>query len=414
VVARSLSEQSDGFWLLVHIPTSDQPSNLGEGVMMNAENRLDQVHTEGQSIWLDNLSRRLLQSGELQRLRDRGVTGITSNPTIFQKAISDSSVYDAGIRRLVAAGRDPNRIIWDLMIEDVTAAADILRPVYDRTGGQDGFVSIEVSPEVAHSAERTVAMVHELRERCARPNVMVKIPATKEGVDAIRKAIAEGADINVTLIFAVSRYEDVVEAFQSGLEELARKGGNPGEVHSVASFFVSRVDTKVDRLVDERLASGSGQERERLSALRGRIGIANSKAAYQRFKELHVGERWEALAHAGARPQRCLWASTSAKDPRYPDTMYVDNLIGPGTIDTLPEATLEAFVDHGEVRRSLETDLDQARHQLDELGKLGIDLGRVTDELEAEGVEIFTRSYQELMEAVASEVDAAQRTGERQ
>ncbi len=375
---------------------------------MSEEPRLEQTHRQGQSIWLDNLSRRLLESGHLQRLRDRGVTGITSNPTIFQKAISGSPVYDQAIQALVRAGRRPDQIIWDLMIEDVAAAADVLRPVYEATEGEDGFVSIEVSPEVAHSPARTLSMVRDLRERCARPNVMVKIPATAEGLVAIREAIAEGANINVTLIFAVARYEHVVEAFQSGLEELRRRGGDLDQVHSVASFFVSRVDTKVDRLIDQRLEVASPRERERLRALRGTIGIANSKLAYQRFQHLHAGARWRALAAAGARPQRCLWASTSVKDPRYPDTMYVDNLIGPGTIDTLPEPTLEAFIDHGEVRRTLDHDLAQAHRQLQELDELGIDLGRVTEELEAEGVEIFTRSYVELEEAVAA---AATRVG---
>jgi transaldolase len=362
-------------------------------------------------VWLDNLSRRLLRSGELERLRGRGVSGITSNPTIFQKAISDSSVYDEGVRHLAEVGRRPDQIIWDLMTEDVTAAADVLRPVYEATGGDDGYVSIEVSPEVAHSADATVAMVRELRERCARPNVMVKIPATREGLAAIRRSIAEGANINVTLIFAVSRYEEVVEAFLSGLEELRARAGDVGAVHSVASFFVSRVDSKVDRLIDERLRSAPGEERERLRALRGTIGIANSRRAYRRFTELHSGPRWEALAGAGAHPQRCLWASTSVKDPRYPDTLYVDNLIGPGTVDTLPEATLEAFIDHGEVRRTLDADLPDGERRLAELEEEGIDLDRVTSELEEEGIDIFTRSYQDLEQAVAREL--ASLTGKR-
>ena len=373
---------------------------------MSEEPRIRQVHQLDQSIWLDNLSRRLLVSGDLERLRDRGVTGITSNPTIFRKAIADSSTYDEGVRRLAAAGREPGQIMWDLMIEDVTAAADVLRPVHERTGGRDGFVSIEVSPDVAHSAERTVAMVHELRERCARSNVMVKIPATGEGLVAIRRSIADGANINVTLIFAVSRYEEVVEAFFSGLEERAETGAGIDGVRSVASFFVSRVDSKVDALIDERLREAPAGVRDRLAALRGRIGIANSKTAYQHFKELHAGERWAALARAGAHPQRCLWASTSVKDPRYPETMYVDNLIGPQTIDTLPEQTLEAFVDHGAVRNALEADLERARRELDELARLGIDLARVTAELEDDGVSAFHRSYEELL-SVVTETAAA-------
>jgi transaldolase len=262
----------------------------------------------GQSLWLDNLSRRLLDSGELVRLRDLGVTGITSNPSIFQKAIADSSVYDAGVRRLVAAGRRPDQIMWDLMIEDITAAADVLRPVYERTGGEDGFVSIEVAPEVAHSAERTVAMVRELRARCGRDNVMVKIPATDEGLTAIRQSIAEGADINVTLIFAISRYEEVVDAYSSGLEELAGNGGDVGDVRSVASFFVSRVDTKVDALIDERLRHAPPAVAHRLRGLRGRTAIANSKLAYQRFTPGSGGQPWPApgpsLSDASGRAHR--------------------------------------------------------------------------------------------------------------
>ena len=373
---------------------------------MSEEKRIRDLHKLQQSVWLDNLSRRLLQSGELRRLCDRGVTGITSNPTIFQKAISDSSVYDDAVRRLSAAGRSPVQIIWDLMVEDVTAAADILRPVHERTGGQDGFVSIEVSPEVAHSAEKTVAMVRDLRARCARPNVMVKIPATREGLTAIRRSIAEGANINVTLIFAVSRYREVVEAFLSGLEQFARNGGRLAEVHSVASFFVSRVDKKVDARIDQGLPKLSADQSEELRELRGRIGVANSKIAYQWFKWLHAGDRWGELARSGASPQRCLWASTSVKDPRYPDTMYADNLIGPATIDTLPEKTLEAFVDHGQARRTLDADVDEARRTLDRLQWLGIDLARVTDELEEDGVSGFRKSYEELLEAVTDAVGA--------
>ena len=235
---------------------------------------------------------------------------------------------------------------------------------------------------------------------------MVKIPATREGLVAIRRSIADGANINVTLIFAVSRYEEVVEAFFSGLEERTATGAGIDGVRSVASFFVSRVDSKVDALIDERLREAPAGVRDRLTPLRGRIGIANSKMAYQRFKELHAGERWAALARAGAHPQRCLWASTSVKDPRYPETMYVDNLIGPETIDTLPEQTLEAFVDHGAVRDALEADLERARHDLDELARLGLDLARVTAELEDEGVSAFHRSYEELL-SVVTETAAA-------
>lgn len=368
---------------------------------MSEERVIRDRHELDRSVWLDNLGRRLLLSGEVQRLRDRGVTGISSNPTVIHRAVSESSVYDDAVGRLAAAGRNPARIVWELMIEDVKAAADIFRPVYERTGGRDGFASIEVSPYVAHSAGVTVAMVRELRARCARPNVMIKIPATREGLTAIRESIAAGANVNVTLIFAVSRYRAVVEAFLSGLEELVRNGGNPGEVHSVASFFVSRLDTKVDARIDQRLGVAPPAERHRLSELRGKIGLANSKLGYQWFKWLHAGNRWRALARAGATPQRCLWASTSVKDFRYPDTLFADSLRGPETTHTLPEKTLEAFVDHGQVRRSLDTELDQAHRQLGELEWLGIYLPRVTEELVEEGIGASRRSYDDLLQVVS-------------
>jgi transaldolase len=355
------------------------------------------VHGLRQSLWLDNLSRRLIRSGDLARLRDLGVTGITSNPTIFEKAVAQGADYDADIRRLAGAGRSPEQTLWDLVIEDVRDAADLFRPVFDRSGGVDGLVSIEVSPDVAHSVERTVEMAGDLRRRCDRANVMVKIPATSEGVVAVRRAIAAGASINVTLIFSISRYEEVVEAYLSGLDELLDAGGDLSRVNSVASFFVSRVDGKVDALIDEAAQGAPAERAGRLRGLRGRIGIANSTLAYQRYQALHAGPRWARLAAAGARPQRCLWASTSVKNPAYPDTMYVDALIGPDTIDTLPEKTLEAFVDHGTVRNALEAGTDSARQALDQLAALGIDLDRVTAELEAEGIEAFGKSYDQLL-----------------
>jgi transaldolase len=355
------------------------------------------AHGLHQSLWLDNLSRRLIRSGDLARLRDLGVTGITSNPTIFHKAVAQAADYDADIRRLASAGRSPDQMLWDLVIEDVRDAADVFYPVFARTGGTDGLVSIEVSPDVAHSVERTVEMAGELGRRCDRANVMVKIPATPEGVLAVRRTIAEGASINVTLIFSISRYEEVVEAYLSGLEDLLDAGGDLSRVNSVASFFVSRVDGKVDALIDEAARDAAAELAQRLRGLRGRIGIANSKLAYQRYQALHAGPRWARLAAAGARPQRCLWASTSVKDPAYPDTMYVDGLIGPDTIDTLPEKTLEAFIDHGAVRNALETGTVSARQALDELAALGIALDRVTAELEAEGIEAFAKSYDQLL-----------------
>jgi transaldolase len=372
---------------------------------------VDRARALGQSIWLDDLSRRLIRSGDLERLRERGVSGITSNPTIFQKSVAASSDYDDAVRQLTASGRTPDEILWDLMIEDVVDAADVFRPVYRDTGGRDGFVSIEVSPSVAHSTEQTVAMARDLHRRCHRPNVMVKIPATPAGVPAIQTMVGEGANINVTLIFSVQRYREVAEAFLSGLESLAAHGGSVAQVNSVASFFVSRVDTTVDALIDRRTTSGAdaGLVR-RMQSIRGAIGIANSKIAYHQFRAIHSGKRWGRLARAGAAPQRCLWASTSVKDPRYPDTMYVDNLIGRDTVDTMPATTLDAFSDHGTVGEPLSSGVAEARAQLEELERSGISLDQVTGDLEREGVAAFELSYRNLREALAHKARAPLRS----
>jgi transaldolase len=371
--------------------------------------RIAALQKLGQSLWLDNIRRQFITSGELARLRDEGVTGVTSNPTIFEKAVSGSSGYEQALARLAGAGRTAQEILWDLMVEDIQGAADVFRPVFDRTGGGDGYVSIEVSPDVASDTTRTIAMAEDLRRRCARPNVMVKIPATSEGIPAIRDQIAKGHNINVTLIFSVDRYAEVVEAFLSGLEELQRRGGDVSRVASVASFFVSRMDTKVDgRLRTMIAAAADADERKALQELLGKAGIANSKIAYQRFKELHSGPRWEALSRAGARVQRCLWASTSAKDPTYPDTMYVEELIGPDTINTVPNHTLAAFADHGKVCRSLDDDVAGARRHLGKLAEHDIDLLEITRELEVEGVGGFEKSYESLTEVLGQ---AVQRIG---
>ena len=362
---------------------------------------IQELRKHGQSLWLDNIRRQLVTSGVLARLRDEGVSGVTSNPTIFEKAVSGSTDYDEALVRLVAAGRTPDDILWELMLEDIRAAADVFRPIYDGTDGADGFVSIEVAPTVAGDTDRTIEMARDLFKRAARPNVMVKIPATRPGLPAIRHMLGEGVNINVTLIFSTERYVEVVDAFMSGLEDLKAAGGDLHNVSSVASFFVSRVDTKVDKLLQAKIdAAGPAEERERLSALFGKAGIANSKMAYEHFERLHDGARWEALRSRGARPQRCLWASTSTKDPRYPDTMYVEELIGPDTVDTVPPATLAAFREHGEVRRSLDENVDMARRQLRELADVGIDLRQVTQELEVEGVELFEKSFVSLLQTL--------------
>jgi transaldolase / glucose-6-phosphate isomerase len=356
----------------------------------------------GQSLWLDNIRRQLISSGELARLRDEGVTGVTSNPTIFEKAVSGSTDYDEAMVRLVAAKRTPPEMLWQLMVEDIQAAADVFRPVYDKTKFQDGFVSIEVSPTVATSTRRTIAFAEDLRERCRRPNVMVKIPATKEGLPAIHDQVSKGHNINITLIFAVERYAEVVEAYLSGLEKFHKQGGDLRKVASVASFFVSRVDTKVDKILAGKIGlSMDSAQRRALERLFGKAAIANSKMAYEHYQQLFSGPRWEKLRKAGAQTQRCLWASTSTKDPRYPDTYYVEELIGPHTVDTVPPATLAAFREHGEVRRSLDENVELAKRQLRQLAEAGIDLDQVTRELEVEGVEAFTKSFETLLATLA-------------
>ena len=363
---------------------------------------IKELKRAGQSLWLDNIRRQLVTSGELAALRDAGLTGITSNPTIFEKAVSGSTDYDEGLVRLVSARKKPEQVLWQLMVEDIQAAADVFRPVYDRTKGGDGFVSIEVSPTVAASTRRTIAWAEDLRSRCRRPNVMVKIPATKEGLPAIRDQIAKGHNINVTLIFSVDRYAEVVEAYISGLEALLAKGGDLRRVSSVASFFVSRVDTKVDKILASKIElTTDPAEKKQLERLFGKAAIANSKLAYERYGQLFSGPRWEKLKKAGARTQRCLWASTSTKDPRYPDTYYVEELIGPETVDTIPPATLNAFREHGEVRRSLDDNVELAKRQLKLLAGAGVDLDQVTRELEIEGVDAFTKSFESLIAALA-------------
>jgi transaldolase / glucose-6-phosphate isomerase len=361
-------------------------------------NAIKELRDIGQSLWLDNIRRQLVTSGELARLRDEGLTGVTSNPTIFDKAVSGSTDYNEAIVQLVREKKRPSDMLWELMVEDIQAAADTFRPVYDRTKGRDGFVSIEVSPTLAKDTRGTIRMAEDLRDRCARPNVMVKIPATREGLPAIRDQIAKGHNINVTLIFAVERYIEVVDAYLSGLEQLHEKGGDLSKVASVASFFVSRVDTKVDKILAEKIDGTAGpRQKQSLERLYGKAAIANSKMAYERFGQLFSGPRWDRLKKAGARTQRPLWASTSTKDPRYPDTYYVEELIGPDTVDTIPPQTLAAFREHGEVRRSIDENVDLAKRQLQELADAGVDIDQVTYELEVEGVDLFTKSFESLV-----------------
>jgi transaldolase len=372
--------------------------------MTRGATTVERLRALGQSVWIDDLTREMIHGGQLAQLRDQGVSGVTANPTTFDKAVTGSDLYDESIRRL-AAREAPKGILWDLLVDDVVAAADVLRPVYESSGGREGYVSIEVSPDIAYDTERTMQAAAELWERCDRPNVFVKIPATKAGLPAIQAMLARGVNINVTLIFSLARYQQVVEAFMSGLEARHAQGESLERVMSVASFFVSRVDTKVDKALQLRLAQAAAEEeREAVQRLRGKIGIANSKLAYQEFQRLHSGPRWQRLAAHGAHVQRCLWASTSVKDPSYPATMYVEALAGPDTINTLPLKTYEALSEARLENPALE-EADSARKHLQELEWLGIDLGQLTEELEAEGVRSFAESYHHLVSALDSKIE---------
>ncbi|MBK5222339.1 MAG: transaldolase [Acidimicrobiia bacterium] len=359
--------------------------------------RLGELNSEqGQSPWLDNLRRDWLSSGELAEWVALGVRGITSNPTIFQKAMSGSDAYDAELSSLVADGVDILDAYWTMVAADITGALDVLAPVYESSGGADGFVSVEVAPSLAHDTDGTIAAARVLTERITAPNLMVKIPATIEGIPAIRTMISEGHSINITLIFGVDRYDEVIEAYLSGLEAAA---GDLSEVNSVASFFISRVDSEVDRRLDE---IGTDDAR----ALMGRAAIAQARVAYQLFQERFSGPRWEALAERGARVQRPLWASTSTKNPTYPDTLYVDSLIGPNTVNTLPDATLAAFEDHGTVARTIDLDVEGAHGVLERLGQVGVDMDDVAAVLEREGVASFAASFDDLIATLNTSAEA--------
>ena len=345
----------------------------------------------GQSPWLDNLRRGYLRSGELQAYVDRGVRGITSNPSIFQKAIADSDDYDDQLGELLTAGTSVEEAYWRMVTDDIGEALAVLRPVYDASDGVDGYVSVEVDPGLASDTQGTIDSARHLHEAIDAPNVMVKIPATAEGIPAIRAMIAEGRSINVTLIFSIDRYAEVMEAYLAGLEAYAATGADDlSRVASVASFFISRVDTAVD----DRLGVIGTDE---ALGLQGKTAVAQAQLAYQRFTEVFSGARWEALAAKGARVQRPLWASTSTKNPDYPDTLYVDTLIGPDTVNTMPEATLEAFADHGTVARTVDADPAAAQGVIDAVTAVGVDLDDVARTLEAEGVAAFEKSFDDLL-----------------
>jgi transaldolase len=355
---------------------------------------LHQLADHGQSVWIDFLSRQLLHSGELARMmREDAVVGVTSNPTIFQKAISQGDAYDEQLRECLETLDDPKEIYLRLTHDDVAEACDLLRSVWDEGHGQDGYVSWEVDPNLAYDYDATLAEAKRLHGLVDKPNLHVKIPATKPGLGAIEDMIALGKNINVTLIFSLERHKEVMEAYIRGLERLVESGGDPSRVASVASYFVSRVDTETDRRLDEI----GGHDR-----LKGKLGVANSKLAYQNYKQVFAGPRWEALAAKGATKQRCLWASTSVKNPDYRDVMYVEELIGPETVNTMPQETIEAFQDHGRVADTLERGLEQAHRLFDDLADVGIDYDDVVRVLEEEGVHKFIDSFTELLDGVQS------------
>jgi transaldolase len=360
-----------------------------------SKSRLHQLSELGQSVWIDSLSREWLRTGELKRLMDEdAVVGVTSNPTIFQKAMSEGDWYDEQLRALLAEEDDLKEIFFRLAFDDIREACDLMRQVWDVTEGQDGYVSLEVDPGLAFDTQGTIEQAQRFHEEIDRSNLYVKIPATEAGLPAIEEMIARGKSINVTLIFGLERYAAVAEAYIRGLERLVEAGGDLTTVTSVASFFVSRVDTEADKRLDE--IGGHGH-------LKGKLAIANAKLAYQRYKEIFSGERWDALVPHGASAQRCLWASTSTKNPAYRDVMYVEELIGPQTVNTMPKETIEAFQDHGEIRGvTLEEGLDEAREVFLELAKAGVDYDDVTRVLEEEGVQKFADSFDELIEGIAA------------
>lgn len=356
----------------------------------------DLFDQQQQSPWLDNLRRDWITSGELKNWVDQGVRGLTSNPTIFQNAIGNSSDYDAQLASLVAEGASVEDAYWGLVKSDIRGALDVLADVHKTSGGEDGYVSVEVAPALAHDTQGTIAAARELDGDIAAPNLYIKIPGTAEGLEAIRQATSEGISVNVTLLFSLERYDEVIEAYLSGLE--AYEGDDLSGISSVASFFISRVDAAVDKQLDEIGTDDA-------AALRGKVAVANGVLAYDLAMRRFSGDRWQALADRGARVQRPLWASTSTKDPDYPDTKYVDDLIGPGSVNTLPDKTLAAFLDHGTVARTIDSDVPAAQAVLDGLAAAGVDLSAITNKLEADGVASFTASFDDLLVTLQGRMD---------
>jgi transaldolase len=355
-----------------------------------AKSRLHELAARGQSIWFDTLSRDLVHTGELKRMMDEdAVTGVTSNPTIFQKALASGNAYDEDMKKLLAETDDPEQIFFSLALQDIRDACDVLKPAYDASNGVDGYVSMEVLPALAYDTEGTFAQAQWISKEVERPNLYVKIPATMAGLPAIEDSIAHGTSINITLIFSLERYKAVVEAYLRGLERLIAGGGDPSKVASVASFFVSRVDTEADKRLEGH------------PELQGKLAVANAKLAYQHYLDTFKGPRWEYLEGKGATKQRCLWASTSTKNPAYRDVLYVEELIGPETVNTMPLETIEAFQDHGEIRGDTVLEgVDEARDLLEQLEKAGVSYDDVVETIEAEGVQKFADSFDQIIEEV--------------
>ncbi|MDB5143479.1 MAG: tal [Mucilaginibacter sp.] len=356
-----------------------------------ATNKVKQIHSFGQSIWLDFIDRDIIKSGKLKKLIDEdGVRGVTSNPAIFEKAITSSSDYDAEIKDLAKKSTSNEELFFSLAITDIKNATDLFKGVYDEAKGADGFVSLEVSPFLALKTKETTDQAEKLWKLVDRKNVMIKIPGTQPGLSAIRQSIAKGININVTLLFGLPRYEEVTEAYISGLEDHLAAGHSIGHISSVASFFLSRIDVLVDPMLDQK----------GVPELKGEVAIASAKKAYEIYKRVFSGPRWEKLAAQGAKPQRLLWASTSSKNPAFKDTKYVEALIGPDTVDTVPLETIEAFRDHGIAENTLEQDLDKATAVLNKLKSVGIDIDQITQQLEDEGIDKFNKPFEKLLQAI--------------
>jgi len=379
-----------------------QPTGVLES-SKGATNPVKELLNYGQSMWLDYIRRDLITSGALKKMiEDDGLRGMTSNPSIFEKAIAESSLYDDILKSLASRNDlDTTARYEQIAIRDIQGAADVLRPVYDSSKCRDGYVSLEVSPLLARKTEETIEEARRLWKAVNRENVMIKIPGTAEGLPAIRQAIGEGINVNVTLLFAQEVYEKVAEAHIAGLEDLAKRGGNLKKIGGVASFFISRIDSLVDSMINDKLkATTDAQQQTLLKGLLGKVAIANGKLTYQRYQRIFSGPRWQALAAQGAQTQRVLWASTSTKNPAYRDVMYVEELIGPDTVNTMPPATIDAFRDHGKLRNSLTEDVAGAQKVMDDLAKVGISIKEVTTKLTDDGVKLFADAFHKLLAAV--------------